>query len=125
MKRNRTILIWLVLLAFASNALAAQKHRGGLNAQAAEELEASGVHKYLGEFTPSSSEDVGDRWVKHSFDIDGGNGPICIAGTPYSAFTRRGDPEKVLIMEQGGGACWQDFYNCNVLSEAQEPPAPR
>ena len=28
-------------------------------------------------------------------------------------------------MEQGGGACWQDFYNCNVLSEAQEPPTER
>jgi hypothetical protein len=30
-----------------------------------------------------------------------------------------------LIFEQGGGACWQDFYNCNVLSEEQEPPTPR
>jgi hypothetical protein len=125
MKRNRLILIGLVLLAFMSNVLVAQEHQGGLNPRAVMELEAAGVHKYLGEFTPISSEDVGDRWVKHTFDIDGGAGPICIAGTPYSTFTRRGDPAKVLIMEQGGGACWQDFYNCNVLSEAQEPPAPR
>ena len=29
-----------------------------------------------------------------------------------------------MIFEQGGGACWQDFYFCNILAEAQEPPAP-
>mgnify|MGYP001816766048 CR=1 FL=1 len=23
---------------------------------------------------------------------------------------------------QGGGACWQDFYRCNLLAEAQAPP---
>jgi hypothetical protein len=27
-------------------------------------------------------------------------------------------------MLQGGGACWQDFYNCNIRSEDQEPPPP-
>jgi hypothetical protein len=40
-------------------------------------------------------------------------------------FTRAGNPSNLLIFEQGGGACWQDFYNCNVLSEAQEPPTAR
>jgi hypothetical protein len=89
------------------------------------ELEDAAVNKYLGEFTPVSSTDVGDGWVKHTFDPDGGNGPICIAGTPFSAFTRAGNPAKLLIMLQGGGACWQDFYNCNLLSEDQEPPTAR
>jgi len=28
-------------------------------------------------------------------------------------------------MLQGGGACWQNFYFCNVLAEAQEPPPPQ
>ncbi len=72
-----------------------------------------------------ASEDVGDGWTKHTFDPAGGDGPICIAGTPYSVFTRGGNPSRLLIFEQGGGACWQDFYNCNVLSEAQEPPTGR
>jgi hypothetical protein len=27
-------------------------------------------------------------------------------------------------MMQGGGACWQDFYNCNVFAEAQAAPPP-
>ncbi len=97
----------------------------GLNATAAAELSAQGVDKYLGDFTPVASRDVGDGWTKHIFDPSGGNGPMCIAGTPYSVFTRQGNPSKLLIFEQGGGACWQDFYNCNVLAEAQEPPAPR
>ncbi len=97
----------------------------GLNLQARLELEASGVTQYLGQFEPVSSEDIGDGWVKHSYDPEGGDGPICIAGTPFSVFTNAGNPSKLLIMLQGGGACWQDFYFCNVLAEAQEPPPPQ
>lgn len=97
----------------------------GLNPQAAAELQAAGLDQYLGEFTPVVSTDVGDGWTKHTFDPDGGDGPICIAGTPYSVFTRQGNPSRLLIFEQGGGACWQDFYFCNILAEDQEPPAPR
>ncbi len=97
----------------------------GLDPDAADELSDAGVDKYLGAFTPVSSTDVGDGWTKHTFDTDGGNGPICIAGTDFSVFTRAGHPTRLLIFEQGGGACWQDFYQCNILSEAQEPPTPR
>jgi hypothetical protein len=98
---------------------------GGLNPIALMELEDAGVDKYLGEFVPVASEDVGEGWTKHTFDPDGGNGPICIAGTPFSAFTKQGNPSKLLILEQGGGACWQDFYFCNILAEDQEPPPPQ
>jgi hypothetical protein len=93
----------------------------GLRVQALFELHGAGVDKYLGHFTPVASSDAGDGWTKHSFDPAAGDGPICIAGTAYSAFTRAGDPSKLLIFEQGGGACWQGFYNCNVLAEAQSP----
>ena len=96
----------------------------GLDIFAYLELRDAGVDKYLGQFEPVATSDVGDGWTKHTFDPDGGNGPICIAGTPFSAFSREGDPKKLLIFEQGGGACWQDFYFCNILSEDQEPPAP-
>ena len=97
----------------------------GLTQEALDELHDAGVDKYLGAFTPAASEDVGDGWVKHTFDPDGGDGPICIAGTPYSAFTRAGNPAKLLIMLQGGGACWENFYRCNVFAEDQEPPVAR
>jgi len=126
--RRITSLLVFVCLSFASGA-AFSKPGGispkGLGPQAAQELSDAGVNKYLGMFNPVSSTDVGDGWTKHTFDPDGGNGPICIAGTPYSVFTRKGNPSRLLIFEQGGGACWQDFYNCNVLSEVQEPPTAR
>ena len=96
----------------------------GLSGDAYIELNVAGVDKYLGEFEPVVSTDVGDGWTKHTFDTDGGDGPICIAGTPFSAFTRKGNPSRLLIFEQGGGACWQGFYFCNILAEDQEPPAP-
>lgn len=96
----------------------------GLSGNAYIELNVAGVDKYLGAFEPVVSTDVGDGWTKHTFDPDGGDGPICIAGTPFSAFTRKGNPSRLLIFEQGGGACWQDFYFCNILAEDQEPPAP-
>ena len=66
----------------------------GLNPEAGEELVASGVTKYLDQFEPISSADVGDGWTKHTFDPAGGAGPICIAGTSYSVFTRPGKKEK-------------------------------
>ena len=60
----------------------------GLNHEARQELRDAGVDKYLGEFT--ATESTFGVWTKHTFDPDGGNGPICIAGTPYSMFTRTG-----------------------------------
>jgi hypothetical protein len=96
----------------------------GLNLQALLELDAAGVNKYIGDFTPVSSEELGDGWVQHNYDPDGGDGPLCIAGTPYAAFTRAGNPSKLLIMLQGGGACWQDFYFCTPTIDGQLPPAP-
>jgi len=96
----------------------------GLNPQAMEELETAGVNKYMGDFVPAISQDAGDGWIKHTYDPAGGNGPICIAGTPFSTFTLERNPSKLLIMLQGGGACWQDFYFCNILAGDQAPPPP-
>ena len=121
--RSRRAQILLVL--GSSLALVAMTLPFGLSDEALEELADAGMNKYLGEFTPVASVDVGDGWTQHVFDTDGGDGPICIAGTPYSAFTREGNPSKLLIFEQGGGACWQDFYFCNVLADDQAAPLPR
>ncbi|HSG97936.1 MAG TPA: pectin acetylesterase-family hydrolase [Woeseiaceae bacterium] len=97
----------------------------GLNPQAEQELRDAQVDKYVGDFHPAFSEDVGQGWTKHTFDPGlAFDGPLCVAGTPYSVFTRQGNPAKLLIMLQGGGACWQGFYNCNIRSEDQEPPPP-
>jgi len=125
--KKLTFLLVLISLFITSNAAwgePGKQSKRGLNPEAMEELVDSGVTKYMGEFTPVASTDVGDGWVKHIFDPDGGDGPICIAGTPFSAFSKDNDSDNLLIMLQGGGACWQDFYFCNILAEAQEPPPP-
>ncbi len=120
--RNRVVKRFLVVaIALSASVLMGHRCSPGLNIWALFQLHQAGVDKYLGDFTPVASVDAGDGWTKHSFDPDGGNGPICIAGTGFSAFTREGNPNKLLIMLQGGGACWQDFYNCNILAEDQEP----
>jgi hypothetical protein len=98
----------------------------GLLPGAVVQLQDAGLDKYLGKFTPASSTAVGDGWTRHDYDPDGGNGPLCIAGSPYAVYSRAGDPSKLLILEQGGGACWQDFYNCNVVLENNPlPPIPQ
>jgi len=118
MKSKRLLFAGLLLLTVA---LLGNGCPLGLNQEAFSELEDAGVFDYMGEFTPISSVDVGNGWTKHTFDTEGGDGPICIVGTPYSVYTRQGNPTKLVIFEQGGGACWQDFYFCNPTAEAQAP----
>ena len=122
---NRTLYLFLIVcLSIGSGTALADK--SGLNADAMSELRAAGVDRYLG--TSQSEASEYGLWTKHDFDpkygLDGRpDGPVCIAGTNYSVFTRQGDPKKLLIFLQGGGACWQGFYNCNVTAEVQFPPA--
>jgi hypothetical protein len=102
--RNLAIAILTSTLApvFVPSALADRKSdqtEPGLNSEAMQELRDAGLDKYLGQFTPVGTSDVGDGWTKHTFDPDGGNGPICIAGTQYSAFTRMGDPKKLAALQ--------------------------
>jgi hypothetical protein len=42
--------------------------------------------------------------MNHAISEVGGNGPICNAGKPFSAFTRAGNPSTLLIFEQGATA---------------------
>src|SRR5436190_15688932 len=45
--------------------------------------------------------------------VAGGPHTTCALGTPYAFFVEVGDPEKVMVYFQGGGACW-DATTCNV-----------
>ncbi|MBT8065658.1 MAG: pectinacetylesterase family protein [Gammaproteobacteria bacterium] len=104
------------------------ERRRGLNRRAVRELREAGVDKYLGKFEAAATTDIGNGWTKHTFDPEIGvtgmpAGPVCIAGSGYSVFTRKGKKNKLLIFEQGGGACWQNFYRCNLFAEDQEPPS--
>ena len=66
--------IWVVVgfCAFLFPGLATAKDAKGLSDSAFEELEAVGLNKYLGQYTPVSVEDVGDGWVTI-------NGCVCLA----------------------------------------------
>jgi hypothetical protein len=122
---NAFYIIILALLAATSAQAGGENGKVGLSGDARAEITAAGMDKYLGQFAPVASTGVGDGWTKHTYSPNYfGDGPMCIAGTPYSVFTKAKNPDNLLIFLQGGGACWQDFYFCNILSEAQEPPAP-
>jgi hypothetical protein len=127
--RTTFLLLSLTVLSFVTAAAQADKggvYPRGLNPQAEQELKDANLDKYVGQFSPAFSYPVGEGWTKHEFDPGAAfDGPVCVAGTPFSAFTKQGNPAKLLIMLQGGGACWQDFYSCNVLAEDQEPPPPQ
>jgi hypothetical protein len=129
MRQFSGLFLIICFLVASSNAIADQS---GLNDDAMNELRAAGVDKYLGT-SESTASDYG-VWTRHDFDPkyvpDGAypvgarpDGPVCMLGTNYSVFTRDGDPKKLLIFLQGGGACWQGFPFCNVLAENQSPPA--
>lgn len=54
-----------------------------------------------------------------------GGDTICSDGSPYRFFVHRGDPGKLLIEFEGGGACWSgstceaDVYNRRVISDPE------
>ena len=125
MKTIISLVSGLLLLALSTTGLAGPgSGPPGLNAQALQELRDVGLDKYLGQFSPAASAPVGQGWFQHFFNPNFSEGPLCIAGTPYSVYTKIQNPAKLLIMMQGGGACWQGFYFCNVLAEAQAAPPP-
>lgn len=45
--------------------------------------------------------------------VEPGGKTLCAHGAPYRFFVRSGDPAKVLLFFQGGGACWSS-QNCDL-----------
>jgi PKD repeat protein len=68
-----------------------------------QELYDQGIDKYLGAFTPSSSNTTPQGVTEHIFT--GIDAPICFTGNQFSMFTRDGSSNKLLIFLQGGGFC--------------------
>jgi len=108
--RRPARLLILLIVALATTSLGFRCQ--GLSLLGFIELHRAGIDKYLGQFTPATSEVQGE-WTKHTFDTEDGDGPVCINGTEFTVFTRARDPEKVFFFLNGGGACWQNFYFCS------------
>jgi len=82
------------------------------------EVRDAGADRYLGAFSPSTSEpDADDPTVlNHTFDPLAG--PMCLRGDPYRAMTRDQGSDDLLIFLQGGGMCTSAL--CLAVTEA--PP---
>ncbi len=85
------------------------------------ELEAVGVGKYLDSTSPASMDMNGD-WEDYHYDPTEENA-ICLGGTEFQAFIRRGTSNKVVLFLEGGGACWND-ETCWVKLRAKKMSAP-
>ncbi len=68
-----------------------------------QELYDQGIDRYLGTFTPSSTQGVSAGVTEYVFSsLDA---PICYTGNQFSMFTRDGSTNNLLIFLQGGGVC--------------------
>jgi hypothetical protein len=112
---------WItLLLVFVAGSLQAKPP--GLDPQARKELRDTGLDRYVGKFKPATApEDAGGGWDKYTFDTEGGEGPICIAGTPLTVFHQQRQAKKLLIVLDGGGACIQNSYQCSILADDEAP----
>ena len=76
-----------------------------------QELYDQGIDRYIGVFTPMTSETLDGDVTRHSFG--GGDGPLCYTGNEFNMSTRDGKSDELLIFLQGGGACGPT--NCSAV----------
>lgn len=77
--------------------------------------ENAGLARYFGEFTPAVRDIQEDGTVTYQWDPAGGDGPVCMDGSPFHAMLRDLRPEgdtrnvaEAILFLQGGGACWDE-----------------
>ena len=58
------------------------------------------------------------QWI----EVEPGGETVCSRGTPYRFFVRGGDPNKVIVDFQGGGACWNTL-TCSFAGQLFRPEA--
>jgi hypothetical protein len=86
------------------------------------ELVEQGATRYLGEFSPMSTEEnASDSTLLNHRFANSGNSPMCVDSTEYAMSTRDTGSEDLLIFLQGGGACWEDFPYCNQTADPTIP----
>ena len=71
----------------------------------------------------SSSTKTPPQLTQPTFEwtrVPGGKGTSCSDGSGYSFFVRAGDPKRLLIYFQGGGACWSGA-TCDLKQRLYRP----
>jgi len=80
-------------------------------------LQSTGLTKYMG-IEPETMDQMGEWEVYH---YGTSSQAICLEGAEFVAALRRGDPKKVMLYLEGGGACW-DYFSCYGLPMAKKAP---
>lgn len=71
-----------------------------------QELYDQGITRYIGMYSPSTTETDGNI-TRYSFGV--GDGPLCLDGTAYNMATRDTGSRDLVIFLQGGGARWSEL----------------
>jgi hypothetical protein len=92
---------------------------GGGSAEPFAELIDSGIARYLGMYTPMTSETLEGGVVAHAFGT--GDGPLCLDGSEYRMATYDQGSDELVIFLQGGGACSTKFCSATQSAETGIP----
>jgi len=91
-----------------------------------QELFDQGIDRYIGVFTPMTSETVEGGAIRHSFGS--GDGPLCFTGNEFFMSTRDGDSDRAAAPADRRTArlCLSDFrFSTLAFSRPETRPIPR
>jgi hypothetical protein len=77
---------------------------------AAAELEALGYRQFEGKAVITNEVPQSEAWPAR-VTFDRSSGPVCLYGQPYSAYYADRSSEDLIIVLDGGGACWTNHCN--------------
>ncbi len=87
-------------------------------------LNSMGIDKYIGlEPTGETTQTIdGSTWEVYYYDP--ASPARCLSGNQYLVSLHRGDPQKVMLYLEGGGACW-DYNTCEnaLMAKTTANPA--
>jgi hypothetical protein len=84
-----------------------------LDPKAARELETLGYRKYEGTAVISDEVPSKRAGAPAKVSFDPASGPLCLGGTPYSVWYLDRQSDDLILMLDGGGACWSGLCNAN------------
>ncbi len=90
-------------------------------------LYSMGIDKYIGlEPTPGTTQTIINNSTWEVYYYDPASPARCFNGNQYMVSIHRGDPKKVMLYLEGGGACWDynTCYNASLAKNYANPAHP-